>query len=289
MPFMGIGYFKGEPNEFIMVYRSGVFQASGKGMTFFYWAPSTSIVSIPTGTIDVPFFLTETTGNFQTVTIQGQLTYHIKDPQAVAAILNYAIDPFSRAYLSSDPEKLPQRIVNEIQGLTRGEILQLSLEDIMRRSVEVADRVLGKLKQNKALADIGLDILSLHIISIKPTPEMAKALEAEYREGLQTKADQAIYHRRAMAVEQERRIKENELGTQVTLEQKRQELVDLQGKNNKQEAEYQAAANAIQLGPYKELSPQTLLALSIKEIGQNASKIGNLTITSEILESLLKK
>ena len=49
---------------------------------------------------------------------------------------------------------------------------------------------------------------------------MGKALEAEYREGLQQRADQAIYARRAAAVEQERRIKENELNTQVLLEQR---------------------------------------------------------------------
>ncbi|MBI3039519.1 hypothetical protein HYY75_10840, partial [bacterium] len=94
----GIGYFKGEPQEFLMVYSGGILKKSGIGITFFYWTLNTSIVSIPIGTVDVPFALNETTGNFQSVTIQGQFTYRITDPKTIASILNFSIDPFSRAY-----------------------------------------------------------------------------------------------------------------------------------------------------------------------------------------------
>jgi hypothetical protein len=116
---------------------------------------------------------------------------------------------------------------------------------------------------------------------------MAKALEAEYREGLQVKADQAIYNRRALAVEQERRIKENELNTQVALEERRRELVDLQGQNNLKQAEFDARANEIRLAPFLAADPRRLVALGLRELGLNAAKIGNLTITPEILASLL--
>ena len=284
-----IGYFKGEPTEYLLVYRDGKLRRSGAALTFYYWAPSTSIVSIPTGTIDVQFILNETTGNFQAVTVQGQLTYRITDPQAMASILNFSIDPATRAYQSNDPEKLAQRIVNEVQSQARGELLRLPLEDALRQSAEIAAGVLSHVKQARALTEIGVEVLALHITSIKPTPEMAKALEAEYRENLLVKADQAIYNRRAIAVEQERRIKENELSTAVTLEEKRRELVDLQGQNNRQQAEYEAQATAAKLAPLKELAPQALLALSLKEMAENAGQIGNLTITSEILASLLNK
>ena len=65
---------------------------------------------------------------------------------------------------------------------------------------------------------------------------MAKALEAEYRETLLRKADMAISARRAAAVEEERKIKENELNTEITLEEQRRQLIDLQGSNELQEA-----------------------------------------------------
>lgn len=284
-----IGYFKGEPTEYLLMYRSGRVRRAGPGLAFYYWVPSTSIVSIPTGTLDVQFILNETTGNFQAVTLQGQLTYRITDPQAMATILNFSIDPVTRAYKSNDPEKPAQRVVNEVQRHARSELLKLSLEDALRQSTEIGASVLAMVKQSQVLTEIGIEVLSLYMTSIKPTPEMAKALEAEYRESLLVKADQAIYTRRATAVEQERRIKENELSTAVTLEEKRRELVDLQGRNNQQQAEYEASATTVRLAPFKELPPQTLLALAFKEMGQNAAQIGNLTITSEILASLLNK
>lgn len=282
-----IGYYKGDPTEHLLVYSGEKLVKEGPGLTFFYWAPSTSIVSIPTGTVDVPFILNETTGNFQALTVQGQITYQVAQPRTLASILNFTVDPGSRLYRSTDPEKLAQRIVNVVQSAARAELLKLSLEDALRRSDQLAAAVLAKAKGDAALAAMGVSVASLYLNSLRPTPEMAKALEAEYREGLQVKADQAIYNRRALAVEQERKIKENEVNTQVTLEQKRQELVSLQGENDKKTAEYEAAATEIRLKAYKGIEPRALVALGFKEMGENAQKIGQLTVTPDVLATLL--
>lgn len=109
-----IGYFKGEPHEFVLVYRNGVVTRRGQGISFFFWRPSTSIVCVPTGTIDVPFILNETVGSFQAVTVQGQMTFRVTQPETVANLLNFALDPDTRVYRSEDPEKLSQRIINEM-------------------------------------------------------------------------------------------------------------------------------------------------------------------------------
>jgi len=118
--------------------------------------------------------------------------------------------------------------------------------------------------------------------------ELSKALEAEYRESLQRKSDEAIYARRAAAVEQERKIRENELNTQITLEEKKKTLIDLNGKNSIDEAEYLARAKTLELSVYTALDPRLVLALALRDLSMNAQKIGSLTITSEILSSLLK-
>src|ERR1035441_10765056 len=70
--------------------------------------------------------------------------------------------------------------------------------------------------------------MSLAVISIKPTPEMAKALEAGAREAPQRKSDEAIYARRNAAVEQERRIKESELNTELAMEEKKRQIREAQ-------------------------------------------------------------
>src|SRR6185436_371850 len=201
--------------------------------------------------------------------------------------LNFTIEPESKKFISTDPEKLPQRIINVIQGHLRPELAKLTLEDALRQAADIASTLLAKIKADPTLTAMGVECLNLFFNSVKPTPEMAKALEAEYREGLQQRADQAIYARRAAAVEQERRIKENELNTQLLLEQRRQELVDLQGANNNREAEYNARSNDIWLGPWRNTDPRVLLAIAFKVMGENAQRIGNLTITPEILASIM--
>ena len=53
------------------------------------------------------------------------------------------------------------------------------------------------------------------------------------------------------------------------------------------EAEYEARAQEMALGAYRSLDPRMVLALAMKELGENAHRVGNLTITSEILAALL--
>jgi regulator of protease activity HflC (stomatin/prohibitin superfamily) len=283
-----IGYFKGDPNDYVLAYANGRVARAGAGIGFLYWAPVTSIVSVPTSTQDAPFILNETTGNFQAITVQGQLTYRIVDPARTAASLNFTLEPGQRTYRSDDPEKLPQRLINAIQAHLRPELSTLSLEEALRLAAsDLAANVLARLKIDPAVATLGVECLSLFFSAVKPTPEMAKALEAEYREGLQRRADQAIYARRAAAVEQERQIKQNELNTQVLLEERRRELVDLEGANNNKQAEYNARSNDVWLRPWRDTDPRVLLALAFKMMGENAGRIGNLTITPEILSSIL--
>ena len=96
------------------------------------------------------------------------------------------------------------------------------------------------------LAPMGVELLNLYFLTINPTPEVARALEAEHRESLLRIADEAIYARRAAAVEQERAIKQNELNTDISLEQLREQLIDLEGANLEQQAEFRGKALAIE-------------------------------------------
>lgn len=284
-----LGHFKAGPTEYALVFRNGTLARHGVGQAFWYWQPSTSIALVSVATTDALFVLNETTGNFQAITMQGQVTYRIVEPQTIARLLNFTINPANRAYLSDDPAKLGQRIVNIVQAHARAELQQLTLEEALRSAETLAATVLARMNDERVLATMGVECVSLFFTAIKATPEMTKALEAQYREAVQQRADQAIYARRAEAVEQERAIKQNELSTQVVLEQRRQELVDLQGENNRKQAEFEAASTGITLAPYQALDTRLLLALAFRDFAANADKIGNLTISSEILERLLNE
>jgi hypothetical protein len=45
-------------------------------------------VAVPLASADVPFVFPETTADFQSVTILGQLTYRVADPKRLASLLD---------------------------------------------------------------------------------------------------------------------------------------------------------------------------------------------------------
>jgi hypothetical protein len=224
----GISYIKVDPTTFVLHYSNGKIVREGKGLSFFYLAPSSSIVAVPVGSHDVPFIFNETTLDFQSITIQGQLTYRLVDPKRVANLLNFTLSSDRRTYVSEDPEKLSQRIINLIQVLTRGQMKAMSLREALVSSEVIVQGVMEAAKDSETLASLGVELLAFAILAVRPTPEMAKALEAEAREELQKEADEAIYARRYAAVEQERLIKENELNTEIAVEEKKRQIRETQ-------------------------------------------------------------
>ncbi len=281
-------WFKAEPSEFVIHQARGRTKRAGTGLSFFYFTPTASISLVPATTLDSSFVFNEVTRNHQQITVQGALTYRIKDPKKVAELLDFTVKAPTHAYRTKDPEKLAQRILAAVQKRTQAAVRELSLEQAVLKGEALAREVLVMSADDAELATCGLEILSVHFTSVRPTPEMAKALEAEQREALQKKADEAIYARRAAAVEQERKIKENELATEVALEEQKRDLIELQAENAEKEATFRAKAMEIELAPYKNTDPKTLMALAFKNIGANAQKIGNLTLTPDLLAAFMK-
>jgi hypothetical protein len=147
---------------------------------------------------------------------------------------------------------------------------------------------------------------------------MSKAMQAEAREEQLRRADEAIYARRNAAVELERTIKENELNTEIAVEQKRRQvretqmaaeisveeqravLVDNRVTNERKEADSRAHMLRATLEPLKEVDWRTLMAagghndarsiiaLAFRDLAENAGKIGELNISPDLLGSLLK-
>ena len=226
-----IRFIKVPPTTYVLQYKHGKIKREGPGLSFFYWAPTSTIVAVPLASSDVPFVFTETSADFQTVTIQGQLTYRIGDPKRLASLRDFTIDKRNTPYFedhSLDRQKLPERLIHTLQSLTRAVVQRLSLKEILVSSDLIVAEALEKLKQSEGVSSMGLEILAFPILDIKPTPEMLRALEAEAREALQGQADEAIYARRNAAVEQERLIKESELNTEIAVEQKKREIRETQ-------------------------------------------------------------
>ena len=220
----GIRFIKVQPTVHLMQFKNGRLIRTGAGLSFFYYGPSTSLVAVPTASTEEPFIFEESTADFQKVTIQGQITYRIADPQKLAALMNFTLSASGGGYASEDPQKLPQRLINIVNVHARTEIQGLPLRKAVRASDTLVAALHPKLTGAREVTALGLEILGFSILAIKPTPETAKALEAETREQLLKEADEAIYRRRNSAVEQERAIKENELNTEIAVELKKRQI-----------------------------------------------------------------
>jgi hypothetical protein len=315
---LGLRYFKAAPTTYVLHYAGGRLVREGTGLSFFYFGPHSTLVAVPVGSTDVPFIFSEATADFQAVTVQGHLTFRVADPRRLSALLDYSVRG-NGDYVSEDPDKLPVRITYAAQTAVRAEVQARPLRLALVEADAIAARVQAALATSLVLEALGVQLLGFSVLAIRPVPETAKALEAEARERLLREADDAIYARRNNAVEQERTIRENELNTevavqakqrqieetklaaQIALEESRRQLVATQAENSKTRADAQAYAvkatlqpltaldpKALQVLAARNVDPRLLVAMAFQEIAANATKVGNLNISPELLQSLLQ-
>lgn len=289
------------------------------------------------GSTDAPFIFEEVTSDFQAVTIQGQVTYRIVDQKKISQLLNYTLDLKNMGYASEDPKKLSQRIINIVRVLTKKNMEGLQLKDAIKSSERLAQGMLNEIRQNEEINLLGVEILGLSILSILPNKETTRALEAQAREQILKKADEAIYERRNASIEQERKVKENEFNTEVAienkkkqvretqletermiqqkqnelkeeqinfetlLEKKKKELIELEAENTKAQADakaYELSAimksfngmdpMVIQSLASMGMNPDKLIALAFQGLAEKADKIGQLNISPDLLQEVIK-
>ncbi len=248
----GISYIKFDQMTYIIHFKNGHVKKEGRGLSFFYYTPNSSIAAIPLGSNDLPFIFNETTNDYQSISIQGQVTYKIGSPKQLAELLDFTLNS-NGTYKKNDIEKLNQRIINEAQTATSSFIHGLGLKESIRSAKAVETKITEGLQASNAISALGIEILTVNILAIKATPEMARALETETREKLSQEADQAVYERRNFAVEQERKIKESELNTEIAVEEKKKQIDE-----KKMEANIQKAENDRKL---REMSVQADIAV----------------------------
>lgn len=170
------------------------------------------------------------------------------------------------------------------------------------------------------LAETGIAVVGVRVVAVRPEPEVEKALRTPTREQVQQEADRATFERRAVAVERERAIGENELQTQIELARREEQLVSQRGANARREAEENAAAGVVateaearrtvtlaqaraegtrlagtaqgeaeaaRVAAYRDVSEAVLLALAVKELAANLPQIETLVLSPDLVSKAL--
>ena len=320
----GINFYKADPSTHVMLFKNGKIKLQGRGTSFYYFAPSASLVAVPLSTKEIPFVFRMKTNDFQDVTVQGQITFRIENPELAAQMINFSINA-SGSYLSEEPEKLEERIMRSVQVVVRNTMDNMNLQSALTSAQLLTKTLQDELPTQSLLQKIGIEITEISLTAITPTPETAKALEAEVRESLLKDADNAIYARRLSSIEKEKQVREEELETEKAIarkqqdlekqvleaerekmqqkftmdqekleastdnERKRAELVELENANSKAKADTRAYDIRVQLEAFNDIDVERLKVMSMNGAKPEqliAQAIENLTQGDNKVENL---
>jgi regulator of protease activity HflC (stomatin/prohibitin superfamily) len=185
--------------------------------------------------------------DFQDLSAQLVLTYRTVDPQRLAARVDFGIDRMTGLWTKQPLEKLVSLLSQLAQQYAWTTIAGGPIKDLLATGQErIREQVEKGFDGETSLKEMGIRIVSVRVSAVKPNPELEKALEAPVREHIKQEADEATFQRRALAVEKERAIQENELQNRIELSKREEQLINQQGQNARRQATEDAEAKRIE-------------------------------------------
>jgi len=207
-----------------MVIRNGKTIKQGLGLTVLYNDMNTNVMVAPATAFDGVFAFDElVTADYQTVCVQGAVTYMITDFAKAVKMADFAYTKGFEAKKQAAMNLFCKRINNVIKAIVIRETGKKDVRGIIKLADEMAALIAQGLRNDETVENLGVKILAVNILGIVAKPETRKALEAAAREQILKEQDDAIYKRRNAAIEQERLIRENELNTEIKVAEKEKE------------------------------------------------------------------
>jgi regulator of protease activity HflC (stomatin/prohibitin superfamily) len=306
-----------EASTHVLVYENGKLKKSGRGLNFWFMPLGTAIAEIPMDDRDFQFLFHGNAKDHQDVTVQGVITYRVADPEKLASRIDFGIDVDRGVYLKQPIDQIAALLTGITRQSALAHLAKAPVQDLLAKGLDEIQSILeAAFEEEKRLQDMGLEVVLIRVYEMKPTAELEKALQTPTREGLQQEADKAVFERRALAVERERAIAENELQNKIELARREEQLINQKGHNERRRAteeaetkkiEMEAAAGRIliegkaaaerirtvdfakaeaekaRMDIYRDLPPHVLLGLAAQELAGKLQNIEHLNITPDML------
>ncbi len=248
---MSIKYKKFEPTEYVMKVRKGKVVQKGLGLSFFYNTMTTSMMVLPATAFDASFaFDSIMTSDFQSVSVQGDISYTITDYEKAAQMVDFSYKNSKKEnqeMLNEAKQKMAKRIMNLAKVYVTKFIRTKNVRTAIISGDALAEDLRESMKQDETMREFGLELVSISILGILAKLDTQKALEAATREEILKQQDDAIYKRRNAAIEQERIVKENELNTEIKIAEKEKEKREKEMETKRLVQERQAELDARKL------------------------------------------
>ncbi len=241
-----MSHLRADPTSHVLHLRKGRMEHEGAGQTFWFRPLNSALSEVPIDDREQPLLFHGRTIDFQDVSVQATVTYRITDPGLAAQRLDFGIDPAQGRWRSTPLEQLGGLLTELAQQTALALLAQLTLTEALSVGMSsVRERIVSGLRADQRLGDIGLAVIDVRVVAVRAEADVERALQTPTRELVQTEADKATYERRALAVERERSIAENELQNQIELARREEQLVTQRGQNDRRRAAEEAATRQI--------------------------------------------
>jgi len=314
-------HFRSSPSMFVLRYRRGKRVASGPGLTFWFLPLSASMAEVPLDDRELPFVFHGRSSDFQDVTTQGVITYRVADPVELARRVDFTVDSETGCWEARPLEKLSGLLTQLAQQHALAYLTETPIRRILTEGYStIRGRVTEGLEGDAGLGGMGIEIATVRVAAVSPTAELERALEMPTRERIQQEADQATFERRALAVEKERAIQENELQNRIELARREEDLIRQTGQNERQRTEESALARKLEVSAaaerkrisseadaagirlvelarvemerermeiYRNLPTGVMMGLAARELASKLEKIEHLNLTPELLGPMI--
>jgi regulator of protease activity HflC (stomatin/prohibitin superfamily) len=305
-----LSQLRSEASHYVVRFRNGRPRQSGRGLVFWFRPETASISELPMDDREMTLFVRGRSADFQAVAVQGSIGWHVADPERLAARVDFSLD-LRTGRLQGEPI---ERIEARIAGLANQTVLQFLGSAPVRALLDAGPEALraqvqAALGTEPSLAEIGIAVVSVRLTNLAPSSELERALQTPTYEALQQKADEATFARRAVAVEKERAIAENELATRTELARREALLIAEEAQNARNRAQARAEAEGIEAGAeaerirvvdgarteaerarvaiYRDVAPGTLLGLAAHSLAGKLDTIEHVNVTPDLLATLL--
>ena len=321
--FPGFSHLRGESSTWLLHHTDGRLTRQGRGLSFWFLPLTASITEIPMDDRELPILFHGRSSDYQDVSVQAVLTWRVQNPEVVANRVDFTLDLTSGSWHGEPLEQVAQLLTQLAQQLAWNWLAGTPVREILTRGVgPIRSLISDGLSSDDTLAQMGIEVVSVRISAIRPDAETERALQTPAQERILQEADEARFGRRALAVEKERAIAENELQNEIELARREESLIAQRGQNEQRRVSDDVAAKRVaaeahaerkriaddataaglariesakneaerdRIAIYEQLPPEILMGLAARELAGNLPEIDTLNLSPDVLGSALQR
>lgn len=299
----------------------GRLRHEGVGASFWFRRLPAVLSEVPVDDREQTVLVKVRASDLQEVNVPGVVTYRIAQPATAAGRVDFGVDARTGAWLGRPLEVVGATVHGAAADAVTAVLTGRPLAEILVSDPgELAEQVTARLVADPRLGDLGIAVVAVRFEVLRADPDVERALQLPSRELIQQEADRATFERRAVAVEREAAIGDNELTNQIELARCEEELISQRGANRVREAEDAAAADRVsaaaqgertvelaraqaratevvgaaeaeaqraQLAAHVGVPSEVLMAMALRELAQHLPDIDQLVLTPDVMSSVL--